>query len=201
MAAAALKHSLRQACLARRAGVGPGAALAFGQALALSGPHLVREAIAVPGAPQNPVISAYWPIGDEADTRPLLAALAAQGFTTALPVTGARGTPLQFRLWREGDPMVPGQMRIPEPAPELPAAAPDILFIPLAAFDRRGHRIGYGAGHYDCTLALLRETRPELAIGVGYPVQEIAEVPNEAHDMPLDFVLAGHDLIDCRKLG
>ena len=93
-----------------------------------------------------------------------------RGLGTALPVTGARGEPLVFRRWRPGEPTVPGQMRIPEPLPEAPALDPDLLFVPLAAFDRRGHRIGYGAGHYDCTLARLKAQKPIVAVGVAYGV-------------------------------
>ncbi len=185
------KTLLRQQALAGRKAVPPEIAQAFAARLAQDAPkllaHLARQ-----------TVSAYWPIGSEADTRPLLAALAAHGFATALPVTGARGTPLVFRLWRDGDRQINGQMAIPEPAPDLPAVDPDILFVPLAAFDRRGHRIGYGAGHYDCTLAALRAKKPVLAIGLGFAVQEIPQVPAEAHDAKLDFVLTERELVDCR---
>ena len=186
-----LKSALRQQALARRKAVPPEIARAFAARLAEDTPkllaHLARQ-----------TVSAYWPIGSEADTRPLLAALAAHGFATALPVTGARGTPLLFRLWKAGDRQITGQMSIPEPAPELAAVDPDILFVPLAAFDRRGHRIGYGAGHYDCTLAGLRAKKPVLAIGIAFATQEIPEVPAQAHDARLDFVLTEREWVDCR---
>ena len=101
-------------------------------------------------------VSAFHPVRDEPDTLAAARRAGGAGVATALPVTGARGEPLVFRRWRPGEPTVAGQMRIPEPPPEAAALDPDLLFVPLAAFDRRGHRIGYGAGHYDCTLARLQ---------------------------------------------
>ena len=185
------KADLRKLALARRAAVASDATHAFSILLE-------REGLALAKMLENPAVSVYWPIRNEADTRLLLAALAAQGFATALPVTGARGTALVFRAWTHGDPQNPGQMGIPEPLLTAPSVEPDMLFVPLAAFDRRGHRIGYGAGHYDCTLAQLRRKKPVLAIGIGYATQEIAQVPEDVHDQRLDFVLTERELIDCR---
>ena len=188
---AALKARLRHAALASRAAITPQTHAEMAIAMVREGLGLAESLLAAP------IIAAYWPIRDEADTRPLLAALAAAGYATALPVTGARGTALKFRLWRDGDAQILGQMNIPEPAAHLPEVEPDLLFIPLAAFDRRGQRIGYGAGHYDCTLAALRAKKPVLAVGVGFLAQEIALVPQESHDAPLDFVLTERGLLTC----
>ncbi|MDE3177228.1 MAG: 5-formyltetrahydrofolate cyclo-ligase, partial [Pseudomonadota bacterium] len=107
--------------------------------------------------------------------------------------------PLRFRRWRPGEPTAPGQMRIPEPTAQAPELEPDLLFVPLAAFDRRGHRIGYGAGHYDCTLARLRARKPIVAVGVAYAACEVAAVPHEAHDQPLDYILTEAELIAVRR--
>jgi 5-formyltetrahydrofolate cyclo-ligase len=123
--------------------------------------------------------------------------LAERGFLTLLPVTVARGAPLDFRAWRPGDPVKPGAMRIPEPLPSAPAHDPDLLFVPLACFDRGGHRIGYGAGHYDRTLAALRAKRRAIAVGVAYGIAECPSLPQEAHDQRLDYVLTETELIDC----
>jgi 5-formyltetrahydrofolate cyclo-ligase len=136
------------------------------------------------------------PIGDEPDTLPLLAALAEAGHATALPVTGPVGAPLVFRLWRPGEPTVPGPMRIPEPSPQSLEVAPDLLFTPLAAFDRRGHRIGFGAGHYDRTFAHLQARGPIRSVGLAFSVSEIQRVPEEAHDWPLDFILTETEWIE-----
>ena len=134
-------------------------------------------------------MSAFHPLRDEPDTLPLLTALAAEGFATALPVVVGRGSPLTFRLWRPGEPTRAGAMSIREPLEATPVVDPDLLFVPLACFDRRGHRIGYGAGFYDRTLARLRAMKPVHAVGVAYGVCEVAAVPYETHDQSLDAVV------------
>src|SRR6202034_4742012 len=101
---------------------------------------------------------------------PLLTALAAEGFATALPAVVGRGSPLAFRLWRPGEPTRAGAMSIREPLEDAPIVEPDLLFVPLACFDRRGHRIGYGAGYYDRTLTNLRAMKAIHAVGVDYGV-------------------------------
>jgi 5-formyltetrahydrofolate cyclo-ligase len=191
-AIAARKTLLRQEALQRRGALPSGIRNAFSARLAEQGLAIARKA----GAR---VASAFWPIRDEPDTLPLLAALAADGLRTALPITISRADPLVFRQWRAGDAMQPGAMKIPEPLASAEALDPDLLFVPLACFDRRGHRIGYGAGHYDRTLTLLRAARPTIAVGIAYGAAETAEIPDEAHDQRLDFVLTEHELIDCRS--
>jgi 5-formyltetrahydrofolate cyclo-ligase len=140
-------------------------------------------------------VSVFHPLRDEPDTLPLLTALAAEGFVTALPAVVGRGSPLTFRLWRPGEPTRPGAMSIREPLEEAPAVDPDLLFVPLACFDRLGNRIGYGAGFYDRTLARLRAMKPVHAAGVAYGVCEVAAVPYEAHDQTLDAVLTEQETI------
>ena len=141
------------------------------------------------------IVSAFHPLRDEPDTLPLLTALAAEGFATALPVVVGRGSPLTFRLWRPGEPTRAGAMSIREPLEEAPVVDPDLLFVPLACFDRRGHRIGYGAGFYDRTLARLRAMKPIHAAGVAYGVCEVAAVPYETHDQSLDAVVTEQETI------
>ncbi|HTV31892.1 MAG TPA: 5-formyltetrahydrofolate cyclo-ligase [Methylocella sp.] len=185
------KAALRAEVLARRRTVPPAQAAAFAGHLAHAGCALVTDLR--PG-----IVSAYFPLAGEPSTLALLEKLAQEGIQTALPVTGKRGTPLVFRLWQPGEPTVKGQMAIEEPLPDAPATAPDLLFVPLAGFDRRGHRIGYGAGFYDRTLAGLRAAKKICAVGVAYANQELPGIPDEAHDEPLDFVLTERELIDCR---
>jgi 5-formyltetrahydrofolate cyclo-ligase len=190
--AAEPKSLLRQSALARRGSLDP-------QTRALLTARLVAEGLACARQWRARVVSAFSPIRDEPDALALLQALGAEGFATALPVTVARSAPLTFRLWRVGDPTVAGALDIPEPTAEAPAVDPDLLFVPLAAFDRRGHRIGYGAGHYDRTLKRLRAAGPVRAVGVAYSVCEIAAVPDEAHDEPLDFILTEREWIAARS--
>lgn len=179
---------MRRDALARRAALDPALRVAFSERLKTQGLALVarHEARAV---------SAFHPVRDEPDTLVLLDALAARGIVTTLPITGGRGERLTFRAFRPGDATVPGAMRIPEPSPEALLVEPDLLFVPLAAFDRRGHRIGYGAGHYDRTLSFLRAQRPTIAVGVAYAICEVEAVPDEPHDEPLDYVLTDAELM------
>jgi 5-formyltetrahydrofolate cyclo-ligase len=181
------KAALRRDALARRGALDPAARAAFSHRLAEEGSRLAR--LWRPG-----VVSAFHPLPGEPDTGPLLTALA-QDFATALPVVVGRGLPLTFRLWRPGEPTRSGPMSIREPLDEARAVDPDLLFTPLACFDRRGNRIGYGAGYYDRTLARLRALKPIHAIGVAYGVCEIAAVPYEAHDQSLDAVVTEQETI------
>lgn len=185
------KPALRAQALARRGDTPAEAAGTFAARLAAEGLALVKRL-------RPTIVSAYFPLGGELSTLPLLEKLAEAGVKTALPVTGRRGTPLVFRLWRYGEPTVQGKMAIEEPLPEAPEEVPDLLFVPLAAFDRGGHRIGYGAGFYDRTLAVLRAKKKIWAVGVAYASQELPEIPHEAHDERLDYVLTERELIDCR---
>jgi 5-formyltetrahydrofolate cyclo-ligase len=135
------------------------------------------------------IISGYSPIRSEIDPAPLMNKLALQGAKLALPAVPARGKSLVFRAWSLSDRLTLGPLGILEPSPAMAELIPDIMLVPLAAFDRLGHRIGYGAGHYDFTLAHLRKLKPITAIGVAFAAQEIKAVPALAHDVALDYVL------------
>jgi 5-formyltetrahydrofolate cyclo-ligase len=182
------KAVLRRAALVRRAAVEPAATLALNIRLSQEGLGLARL--------WRPwIVSAFHPLPGEPDTLPLLTTLAYEGFATALPAVVGRGSPLTFRLWRPGEPTRAGAMSIREPLEEAPVVDPDLLFVPLACFDRRGHRIGYGAGYYDRTLTNLRAIKPVHAVGVGYGVCEVDAVPYETHDQSLDAVVTDLETI------
>ena len=157
---------------------------------------LARRAFPVTVRPGT-VVSSYMPIRSELSPLALLRRLAESGASLALPKVVARGRPLVMRAWTWGGPLVRGQWGIREPAPDAPEVEPDILLVPLAAFDRHGYRIGYGAGYYDMTIAALRAKKPVVAIGIGFAAQEIAAVPAMPYDEPLDFVLTEHETIPC----
>ena len=148
-----------------------------------------------PGA----IVSGYSPIRSEIDPVPLMRALAGQGARLALPAVMARGKSLAFRAWSAGDRLMLGPLGILEPSPAAAELIPDIMLVPLAAFDRAGHRIGYGAGHYDYTLAHVRKVKPIAAIGVAFAVQEIEAVPALPHDVALDYVLTETQAFDFRS--
>jgi 5-formyltetrahydrofolate cyclo-ligase len=179
------------------------AALAAREALSGEERAAAAQAIAARGLPfeitHGAVVSGYSPIRGEIDPIPLMRSLAAQGARLALPVILARGKSLAFRAWSPNDRMMLGPLGIPEPSPAATELVPDIMLAPLAAFDRAGHRIGYGAGHYDYTLAHLRKVKAIVAIGIAFAAQEIAAVPALAHDVALDYVLTETQVLDFRS--
>ena len=186
------KKDLRAAALARRDALSGGQRMAAAQAIALRG--LPIEIM--PGT----VVAGYSPIRSEIDPAPLMQELAARGMRLALPVITARDSPLGFRLWAANDKLLRGPLGILEPSPDAAEIVPDIVLVPLAAFDRSGHRIGYGAGHYDRTLARLRDSKKIIAIGLAFAVQEIETIPALPHDVALDYVLTETQLFDFRSL-
>jgi 5-formyltetrahydrofolate cyclo-ligase len=125
--------------------------------------------------------------------------LAGLGAKLALPVVLARGKSLVFRAWSPDDRLMLGPLGIPEPSPAAAEVIPDVMLVPLAAFDRQGHRIGYGAGHYDFTLEHLRKAKAIIAIGTAFAVQEIKAVPAQPHDVALDYVLTEKKVFDFRS--
>ncbi|MBR0825300.1 5-formyltetrahydrofolate cyclo-ligase [Bradyrhizobium manausense] len=145
------------------------------------------------------IVSGYSPIRNEIDPAPLMRKLADDGARLALPCVTARGQSLIFRLWHPNDRLMLGPLGIPEPSPAAAEVIPDIMLTPLAAFDRLGHRIGYGAGHYDFTFAHLRKTKHVLGIGIAFAAQEIEAVPALSHDVALDYVLTESDVFDFRS--
>jgi 5-formyltetrahydrofolate cyclo-ligase len=182
------KAELRRDALARRKDIGPELRGRLTQ-------RLIDEGLRLARLWRPAVVSGFHPIREEPDALALIAALAGEGFDVALPVVAGRDEPLDFRRWRPGDPTVRGPMGIAEPAATSPRVEPDLLFVPLACFDRRGNRVGYGAGYYDRTLSRLRAMKPIRAVGVAYGLCEVASVPYEAHDQILDAVVTEQETI------
>ena len=185
------KSDLRTAALAARDALSPEQRSAAAQAVAARG-------LPIEIAP-GMIVSGYSPIRSEIDPVPLMRKFAAQGARLALPAVMARGKSLAFRAWSVSDRLMMGPLGILEPSPAAAELIPDIMLVPLAAFDRAGHRIGYGAGHYDYTLAHLRKIKPIAAIGVAFAAQEIEIVPALSHDVALDYVLTETQTFDFRS--
>jgi len=176
------KQAMRAERIAARAGHDPQAA---GEALTVL---VLRDC----PPPHGAVVSGFWPLEGEIDIRPLLLALHARGHPIVLPVTPKRGLPLSFRVWQPGDTLVAerfGTMR-PTGAERLP----EFLLVPLLAFDRRGGRLGYGAGYYDRTLPLLT---PRFALGCAFAAQEVPRVPMGPRDVALEAVATDCEVIRC----
>ena len=185
------KNDLRVAALAKRDALPAADRAAAATAMA----DRVFPILVPPGA----IVSGYSPMKSELNPVPLMRTLADIGAQLALPVVQGRGKPLIMRAWSFGAPLVSGVWGIREPAADAPEVFPDIMLVPLAAFDRTGHRIGYGAGYYDMTIARIRAMKPITAIGLAFAAQEADKVPAEPHDAPLDLVLTEKDVIDFRR--
>jgi 5-formyltetrahydrofolate cyclo-ligase len=144
------------------------------------------------------IVSGFMPLKTEINPLPLLRKLSQGGAQLALPAIAERGQPLIMRAFSFGDELASGQWGIREPKADAPEVAPDVLLVPLLAYDRSGHRIGYGAGYYDMTIAGLRKIKPVIAAGIAFAAQEIEQVPVTARDARLDLVLTERDVIDLR---
>jgi 5-formyltetrahydrofolate cyclo-ligase len=189
-AIAAEKRGLRAAAATRRAALAaalPDAGLAVRDHLMAA-----RERLGF-GEPGGCAVAAYWPIGDELDIRPAIAALTADGIAVGLPVVAGRGAPLTFRAWRPGEPLGEAGFGLSQPLPDAPVIVPGVLLVPLLAFDAAGFRLGYGAGYYDITLEA-RSGAGAVAVGVGYAGQRIERVPREPHDRPMQWLLTERGL-------
>jgi 5-formyltetrahydrofolate cyclo-ligase len=189
------KKALRARMKAWRDGLGAGDKVRAAQAIAEQGFALVLELRG--GAPQG-VVSGFASMPEELNVWPLLRRLHGAGVPLALPIVEGKGKPLVFRAWAPGDAMDKGVWSIPQPKADKPVLEPDILLVPLLAFDRTGRRLGYGGGFYDRTLAGLRARKPVVAIGLAYDEQRIDAVPHLDYDQRLDWVLTPSGPIRCQ---
>jgi 5-formyltetrahydrofolate cyclo-ligase len=185
------KLHLRREMIARRDALPPDTRSAAAEAIAARPFPLSSLAGAI--------VSGFMPMKSEINPLPLMKKLADAGVQLALPVTGRRGQPLTMRAWTWGEPLASGVWGIREPRSEAPQVEPDILLVPLLAFDRAGRRLGYGGGYYDLTLAQLRSRKAVTAVGLAFAVQEIASVPTTPRDAALDLVLTEHEVVDLRS--
>jgi len=185
-----LKAKLRSEALARRDALPAEVRQAAAETIA-------ARPLPVP-ARDGLVVSGFMPIRSEINPLPLLRRYADAGARLVLPAIDGRGKPLRLRSWTIGEKLIAGQWGIREPDAGAPEIDPDVMLVPLAVFDRRGHRIGYGAGYYDMTIANARARKPITTIGLAFAVQEASDVPILPHDERLDLVLTEKELIDCR---
>lgn len=181
------KEELRQTALAKRDRLSP--RYRFDAAINLA--DIGAKTLKVT---KGQVVAGYWPIRSEIDPKPLLSWLRKNEVRLCLPAVIDKTT-IVFREFKEDSPIVQTGFGTFGPDEHAPLITPDIVFLPLAAFDQRGHRLGYGAGHYDRALARFAEQDifPEL-IGLAYDCQEVDEVPNEPHDIALNKILTESDL-------
>ncbi|HMM10034.1 MAG TPA: 5-formyltetrahydrofolate cyclo-ligase [Paracoccus solventivorans] len=174
----AIKAGLRRAALAARAAGGDQAAL----------DRNLRAALA-PHAGQ--VLSGYWPMKGEPDPRP---AMGVHDGPLCLPVVPGRGVPLIFRRW-QGEDLTPGPLGTSQPPDSLPEILPEVLIVPMLAFDSGLHRLGYGGGYYDRTLEMLRAIGPVTAIGLAWQVQRVDSLPAGPFDQKLDLLVTDTEIL------
>jgi 5-formyltetrahydrofolate cyclo-ligase len=176
-----LKKQMRLDTLARRDALDP----VFRIEASLGMADAVELLAVEPGQ----TVSGFWPMRSEADIRPLMFALRENGARLALPAILDKTT-IVFRELVRGAQMIDMGFGTVGPGPEADVLDPSLMLVPLAAFDGRGHRIGYGAGYYDRAIARLieRGMRPRL-VGVAFECQRVDQAPDEAHDVALDAIL------------
>ena len=135
------------------------------------------------------IVSGFWPIRSEIDPRPLMSSLQQMGARLCLPVVVDKQT-IVFRELVRGAPLIKAGFGTVGPGPDAEVLNPSIMLVPLAAFDKHGGRLGYGAGHFDRAIEKLRISglRPVL-IGFGFDVQKVGKVPTETHDQKLDMII------------
>ncbi len=162
-----------------------------------AGVHAAANFMSAIERPQGAVVSVYFPMREELDTEPLVAALIEEGTQVALPIVEKKKAPLVFRAYEPGDDLVDGSYGELVPAETAPALTPTILVIPLLAFTPEGGRLGYGGGYYDRTLEKLRETGAPLAVGYAFGAQEVDALPLSPLDQPLDWIVTERGATRC----
>ena len=153
------------------------------------------------------VIAGYWPIQSEINPFVLMQALEDIGYPLALPclvpnsLTGdnSDGFRMIFRRFSISDPLISGPFDILQPSDEAPEVMPNIVLLPLLAFDEGGRRLGYGGGYYDRALAHLRQVHSVKAYGLAFSGQQLAEIPFEVHDQQLDGILTERGVVEARS--
>ncbi|OAN96788.1 5-formyltetrahydrofolate cyclo-ligase [Sulfitobacter geojensis] len=180
---AEVKAAARKAAFARRKPL-------FESANAAQAGYLSEVLAGYRGVP----LSGFMPIRTEIDPTPAMAEATAHGIV-GVPVIEAKAQPLRFAEWTPDTVMINGVFgaQIPETQTFF---EPEILIVPLLAFNRNGGRLGYGGGFYDRTLEMLRAKRPTLAIGFAFARQEVDDLPLEATDQPLDLIVTEAGVIE-----
>ncbi len=182
-----LKRQMRLNAVRSRSEIAPDYAALSAERLAG-----IAESLSVPS---GAVVSAYWPMKSEMDVRPLMRAFYGKGYALCLPVVTQKNEPMLFRRWTPDERLVVGMYGVEQPDEKCEPLLPDVLFLPLLAFDRTGGRLGYGGGFYDRTVKELRSRGTPLIVGVGFAAQEVGSVPLEETDEVLDMILTEKELI------
>lgn len=174
------KSALRDAAHKKRAALSP----SFRTKAAIAAAEAFVAAVPIKS---GQVVSLYWAIRDELNCEPLLIQLMDEGHQVCLPVVLGPDKPLEFRLWEQGQPLVPSGFGTLAPEAGAHVVKPDVMVLPMLGFDGKGNRLGYGAGFYDRTIANIN--KPLILVGYAFGAQEVDVMPAEPHDKPLDMVV------------
>jgi 5-formyltetrahydrofolate cyclo-ligase len=185
------KKALRARIKAWRAGLGADAMARAADAVAAHGLGFLRL------GQRRVVVSGFSSMPEEFRAWPLLRRLHGEGHALAMPVMQGKGLPLIFRAWAPGDAMDKAVWGIAEPKADKPALEPDVVLVPLLAFDAAGRRLGYGGGYYDRTLRDLRARKEIVAVGLAYDESQVDAVPHLDYDERLDWVLRPSGPLKC----
>ncbi len=177
-----LKSAARKSAKTRRKAAAHQSPHAAGEII----PHLLDYLDG--NVPQS--LAGYLPIGSELDPQPILNHFRKLGTETALPVVVAEAHPLLFRQYQPGDSLVAEAFATRAPVATARQVMPDLVLVPLLAFDTKGYRLGYGGGFYDRTIAQFQQQNPNsVFIGLAYAAQQVDEVPIGAYDLPLKAIV------------
>ena len=157
-----------------------------GSAAALNGAKHFLSSIDIP---ERAVVAGYWPMRSEFDPRPLMTRLSEAGHSLALPVVVENHQPLVFRAWKPSDLLVEGGFKVQVPHHTSPEVLPDVILVPMLAFDAEGYRLGYGGGFYDRTLSKAMLERQVVAVGLAFAAQGTETLPREDHDQKLNWII------------
>jgi 5-formyltetrahydrofolate cyclo-ligase len=191
------KQDLRRIAREGRSGWAKAAGDGAGEHLKENFLRIAKGSETLPGA--SGIIAGFWPMADEINVRPLITGLHEDGRAVALPVVVGNAKPLIFRAWRPGLPLDDGGFGTRHPSPEEAEVQPSILLVPLLAFDAHGHRLGWGGGFYDRTIAQLRSLGPVVTVGVAYQAQRVDSVPHTNTDEPLDWMVTDGDVLEITR--
>lgn len=147
------------------------------------------------GVAKQSVVAGFWPIGSEIDPRIALNDLSRRGYILALPIIEAENQPLVFKQFELGDELHAGMFKTKEPNNNAPSLEPDIILVPLLAFDAGGGRLGYGGGYYDRTIEKYKKIKNIITIGIAFAGQLVRSVPHDDHDIHLDYILTERGLL------
>lgn len=183
------KRALRAGALVRRNALDEAARAAVSESIALRADKILTSL-------QPESVALYWPIGSECETAALIVQARLMGAEIGLPAV-IDGSRMLFRRYQAGDRLVAEKFGTSAPSAGAPLVEPDVIVMPLLAFDRLGERLGYGRGYYDRAINALREAgqRPRL-LGIAFSVQEVPSIPTEPHDVRLDWIVTETETIE-----